>query len=101
MERFYFDAGVVSVFVGREEASDLGVRASGENIELWLGKSYVCATYDAARLVRASSIASMVLVAFVVGWFLDPPSSLRGQPETACSLQETWPAVAAKFDRKI
>jgi hypothetical protein len=73
MEIFFIDAGVVSVFAGRENASDWGARMASTNVELWFGKTYVCATFDRRKSTSAARLLAVAALAFTIGWVLDPP----------------------------
>jgi hypothetical protein len=73
MELFFFDAGLVSVWAGRETAGDWGVRAASGTVEMWVGKTYVCTSFDERETKRAARIIAVALVTFTIGWFIDPP----------------------------
>jgi hypothetical protein len=73
MERFYFDIGIVSVYVGREQSRDLGVRFNEGSTELWAGKTYVCADFSRRHIVKATRTCIYIATAFIVGLFIDPP----------------------------
>ena len=73
MERFYFDAGLLSVFAGRETNSDWGIETAPGTVEIWVGKTYLCASFVEAKIRTAVRTSAIAAIAFVIGWMLDPP----------------------------
>jgi hypothetical protein len=80
MELFYTDAYHVSLYVGREISADWGARTSPWNLEMWLGRTYVCASFAERRIKRDARIAAVFAFAFVMGWVTDPPQLMAISP---------------------
>jgi hypothetical protein len=74
MERFFINTCVGSVYVGRESTSDWGVRHSGETVEMWVGKTYICADYSRRRIMATASYLVYATFIFTIGLYLDPPA---------------------------
>lgn len=74
MERFFFNTGMVSVFIGREAQSDWGAKRSGDTLEVWAGKTYACVDFSGRHIRRAGRRASFFAFVFCVGLILDPPA---------------------------
>lgn len=73
-ELFYFDLGFVSVHARHEDTSaSAGARMEGDDMELWVGKFYAIASFNARKGRFLTFAATALGASFGIGWLFDPP----------------------------